>query len=346
MNNGNRVIGMDIGRSGIKAVTNGIRLFGLPMIAKLPTDTEWRDRGAIDRVVKRDGALCLDSLQVGYDGAEWLIGGHGEDLGLSPVHAMSVEKADTATRLLVLAALAAMEVSTVSHVCIGIPHHGFARQGPELLSLLRGEHQVTLRDGPRTFILKGLVVPEGVGLWLSAALTPDGLPEIDALQLPTAVLDFGHRTIQVAVFQGLRTAGIPYLSVHGIYEVWKAALVEAFEGRGQTVFDSPQRALTMTELLQDGLVTIRGKRVTLDEVRPRLLVHAAARWPRIKSEIDRALEGARIKRVVAGGGGATLFERQLRDTFGEMLVLLPDRFAQAEGYRALLEHHALIKQVA
>jgi hypothetical protein len=82
-------------------------------------------------------------------------------------------------------------------------------------------------------------------------------------------------------------------------EVWEAAL----EGSGQTVYESPQRAAMMSRLLREGAIEVRGQRVTMASLRPRLQAHAEQVWPR------------------------------LREIFGESVGILEDGFAQAEGYR-------------
>lgn len=339
-----QIVGLDIGRSAIKAAANGVRLFGLPILARPPEDERWRRAAALDRLVDRDGVRHLESLLVTVDGEEWLVGEYGERVGLPAIHVMTVDKADETTRVLVLAALAALEASIACRLCVGLPLHGYLRQGAVLTELLRGEHRIEVGSRSRIFLLKGTVVPEGLGLWARSAARDGGGLDEELLRLPTVILDVGHRTVQVSAFQGPRLMAQPYVSAHGIYEVWEAALVEAFEGPGGTVFESPQRAVLMSEMLRDGELSVRGTRMTLEEFRPYLLRGASERWGRLRAEIGRALAGVQYKRAVAGGGGVTLFSGLLREVFGDELVVLDDRFAQAEGYRLIAEHEALIER--
>jgi hypothetical protein len=339
------VIGLDIGRSAIKGAANGMRLFGLPMLARPPKDEQWRRAGTLDRVIERDGLRHLESLLLTYDGQEWLVGEYGERVGLPAMHVMTVDKADESTRVLALAALVALDAPVTCRLCVGLPLHGYLQQGQVLSELLRGEHRVGVGDRNRVFLLKGMVVPEGLGLWARAASPEGATLDGGLLGLPTVVLDFGHRTIQVSAFQGSRLVAQPYVSAHGVYEVWEAALIEAFEGPSQTVFESPQRAVLMSEMLRDGELSVRGSRLTFDEFRPCLLRHAGTRWERLRSEMSRALAGVQYRRVVAGGGGVTLFSGLLRDVFGDQMVVLEDRFAQAEGYRLIAQHQAMIERV-
>lgn len=276
-----------------------------------------------------------------YQGEEWLLGERAERLGLPALHVMTVGKADAYTRILVLGALSALECGVLAEICVGVPLHGYWQERETLRDLLKGEHGVVSEGRERSYLLKGTVVPEGMGLWLAAAWQGMDLNE-KVLQLPTVVLDFGHRTVQVAVFTGLRVYPTFYVSAHGAYEVWEAALIEQLEGPDQTVYESPQRAVMMTQLLRHGRLNVRGREVTLEQLRPRLAVHAGRVWPRLKVEIMRTLVGIPYERVVAGGGGVHIYRDQVTDLFGDKVVVLPDRFAQAEGYRLFLEHRDLL----
>jgi len=339
---------MDIGRSGIKAVAeHKQRLFGLPTIAKLPINQEWQGLSDLNRIERKDGLLHLDSWRLGYEGEEWLIGERAERLGLSACHEMTVAKATPATRLLVLAAVSALGAPPFTELCVGVPLHNHEEQGQLLQRLLKGEHRVNSGGREQHLMLKGVVVPEGLGLWLRAA-TPDGVTlDQSLMQVPTAVVDLGHRTIQLAVWSGLRIYPQSFVSAHGVYEVWEAALKEAFEGPGQTVYESPQRAMFMTRLIRDGELSLRGRTVTLEAMKPMLALHVKAAWGRIRRELDKALEQVPYERVVVGGGGATLFADVLMEYFGESkVVIMEDRFAQAEGYRLFLEHRDMLRELA
>jgi hypothetical protein len=339
---------MDIGRSGIKAVAeHKQRLFGLPTIAKLPINQEWQGLSDLNRIERKDGLLHLDSWRLGYEGEEWLIGERAERLGLSACHEMTVAKATPATRLLVLAAVSALGAPPFTELCVGVPLHNHEEQGQLLQRLLKGEHRVNSGGREQHLMLKGVVVPEGLGLWLRAA-TPDGVTlDQSLMQVPTAVVDLGHRTIQLAVWSGLRIYPQSFVSAHGVYEVWEAALKEAFEGPGQTVYESPQRAMFMTRLIRDGELSLRGRTVTLEALKPMLALHVKAAWGRIRRELDKALEQVPYERVVVGGGGATLFADVLMEYFGESkVVIMEDRFAQAEGYRLFLEHRDMLRELA
>jgi len=252
---------------------------------------------------------------------------------------MTVTKADGHTRLLILAAVTALTDAVAAEVCVGLPLHHFEREGQAMRELLRGPHVVRARGGEYQVTLQGTVVPEGLGLWVRSVIPGDGLaPDPDLIARPTVVLDLGHRTVQCSVYTGLRVLPMPYVSAHGSYEVWEAALIQRLEGPGGTVYESPQRAAIAARLLREGAVTIRGQRVTLTDLQP--LLHAAAGriWPRIREEILRMLEQIPYERVVAGGGGVHLFGPYIRELFGPETVILEERFAQAEGYRLYLEH--------
>lgn len=121
---------------------------------------------------------------------------------------------------------------------------------------------------------------------------------------------------------------------------------ELLEGPGQTVYESPLRAAMLARLLRDAEIQVRGQRVTVEMLRPRLKTQAERLWPRVREEILRTLEQIPYERVVAGGGGVHLFGDLLRDLFGDGMVMLQDRFAQAEGYRLFLDHRSFFASVA
>jgi hypothetical protein len=337
-------IGCDIGRSGIKASTLTERLLGLPVIAELSGDRDVCGRGTTDRISRTNGTLYLEAWRIGYEGREWLVGERVEALGLPGRYAMTVSKADASTRLMILAAVTALSEANSVEVCVGLPHHQFDEEGQVMRDLLRGEHKVRVQGKERPVTLLGVVVPEGIGIWVRS-LFRDGDSEPDRHLIPqmTVVLDFGHRTIQCCILTSLRVVRNPYVSAHGAYEVWESALMTLLEGRGGTVYESPQRAAMMTTLLREGVLAVRDRRITLEGVRPLLAGEAERIWPRVKEEISRVLEGVPFERVVAGGGGVHVYGPFLREFFQDNLVILEDRFAQAEGCRLFLEHYQTLK---
>lgn len=338
------MVGVDIGRSAIKAVGWQMRLFGLPMVSNLPKEGIWKHLGTLNRMVKENGLVRLSSLVMNYGGQEYLVGEYGEEVGLRAAHPMMVDKGDKTTRLLVLAALVGLDAIDNCQVCVGVPMQDYAQQAERLGRLLPGTHEVRVDGSDRRFMLRGAVVPEGLGLLIRAALSGEDLDR-SLLRVPTVVMDFGHRTVQAAVFLGLRMVGQPYVSAHGIYELWEEVLIEEVEGPEQTVFESPQRAIFMDRLVRDGELVIRGTKVTLEALKPKLLARAAERWERIRMEVTRALAGVQYGRVVAGGGGVSLFAPLFKELVKGDVTVLEDRFAQAEGYRLLLEHRKALEEV-
>ena len=89
---------------------------------------------------------------------------------------------------------------------------------------------------------------------------------------------------------------------------------------------------------------VRRIELTLEGLREHLLHEAKAVWPRLREEIRQALVGVHYAHVVAGGGGVHLFRDGLRELFDEQeLIELDDRYAQAEGYKLLLEHRDTLR---
>lgn len=333
--------GIDVGRSGVKAVAGSRRLF-LPAMAVPVPDHLSRDREGRQLLVEEtDGLLRIRRAEVGYQGQRVVLGDELERLGHRSHFEMDVTKATSLTRLLLLAAAALLGESGGSDICVGLPVVMFEAQRQRLRALLTGTHDIEFEGAVRSLTLTGLVVPEGLGLLLTAASDGERL-DVAQARRSTVVLDFGHRTTQVAIFRGmLLSPASTALHIAGT-EIFERVLVKAVDEPLGRPHDPATHALMAQDLCLDGRVTVYPLTLTLEELMPQLKAQAATVWQRMWGEISRALTGVLYERVVAGGGGATLFHEQLVDTFGERLVLLPDRFGQAEGYAQCIRHRAAL----
>src|SRR5574337_761917 len=252
---------------------------------------------------------------------------------------MDITKASPFTRLLVLTAAALLGEAGVSEICVGLPVAMFQDQRQRLRALLTGDHELELDGSVRSITLKGLVVPEGLGLLLSSASDGEHL-NVDEVRRSTVVLDFGHRTTQLVLFRGLLMSPVSFALHEAGTEIFERALIEAVDQPLARPHDPTTHALMAQDLCLDRQITVFPLTLTLEDLLPRLKAHAARLWPRIGGEISRALNGAVYERVIAGGGGAELFREQLMECFGDRLVILSDRFAQAEGYERCVRHRA------
>jgi len=330
------ILGIDVGRSGLKAVGESRRLFLLPVfsrVRRLPPQPR--------RVVDDGRLLRLKLLHLRYEGEDWLLGEEAEIPGGGAFYRMDLLKTDAYTRLLVLAGATQLTAAPRVEVCVGVPVAFYDQHAPLLRTLLDQVHTVTIGRETRELELHGVVVPEGLGL-LVAASALQGAPDLTFFAEPHVVLDFGHRITQAIAFQGVTTSLRAVTLYSAAWEVFDAVLREEIETPAGTLFEEPQKARMVEKLLFEGSLRVRGRQYRWADVEPRLKEEAQRRWPRLREEIQRALVGLDYVRVIAGGGGVHLFAQGLRELFRpEELILLEDRYAQAEGYRLFLAHQEL-----
>lgn len=334
--------GVDVGRSGVKAVTEEERLF-MPPLATAVQVKHGTPFASLGNIIQRENGLThVRCLEVGYQGQRWWLGDEPERLGYPSVRQMTVIKANPTTRLFVLGALGAMEGEGVVEVCMGLPVALFEQQREEMTRLLVGTHEVTIGSDGRELVLRGLIVPEGYGLLVRALASDEQGLEYDLMERSTAVLDFGQRTTQLVLFRGKRMNPVSCSLHHAADEVFETVLRDEVDAKLGSPFDPATHAVMAQDLVLKGSVTVGSLTLTYERLLPVLQAYASRLWPRIEEEIGRTLTGMMVERVVAGGGGVHLFAEGLTKRFGDLLVLLPDRFAQAEGYRLCVEYRSLL----
>jgi hypothetical protein len=291
-------------------------------------------------IERENGHAHARCLEVGYQGTRWWLGDEPERLGYPSVRQMTVVKANSGTRLFILGALAAMGGEGIVEVCIGLPVALFEQQREEMTRLLAGSHDMTIGGDGREMVLRGMIVPEGYGLLVQASVSKETGLDDDLLGRSTAVLDFGQRTTQLALFRGKRMNPVSCSLHHAADEVFEGVLRDEVDAKLGSFFDPIMHAVMAQDLVLKGSVTVGSLTLTYERLLPVLQVYASRLWPRIEEEISRVLTGMMVERVVAGGGGVHLFAEKLKKRFGDGLVLLPDRFAQAEGYRLCVMHRS------
>ncbi len=334
------ILGIDVGRSGLKAVGENRRLFLLPVFSR-PRRLPPQPR----RVVDDGHFLRLKLLHLRYEGEDWVLGEDAEIPGGGAFYRMDLLKADAYTRLLVLAAATQLTAVPRVEVCVGVPVAFYEQNAPILRTLLHQIHAVAIGRETRELELHGVVVPEGLGL-LVAASALHGSPDPAFFVEPHLVLDFGHRITQAIALQGVTTSLRAVTLYSAAWEVFDTVLREEIETPAGTIFEEPQKARMVEKLLLDGAIRVRGRQHRWADLEPKLKEEAQRRWPRLREEIQRALVGLDYVRVIAGGGGVHLFANGLRELFrSEELILLEDRYAQAEGYRLFLAHQEMLEAV-
>jgi len=329
--------GIDVGRSAVKAVSAGERLY-MPAMLRTPVPDSSDVAFKEPRVeVRQNGFLRIQSLPVSYHGERWILGDEQHRMGYSCVSPMEVVKASHLTRLLLLGAVAAMGGGPEVDVCVGLPISFYRAERQKLMELLRGEHQVGVDGTERVLQVKAVVVVEGFGLLMRACRLADGALDMDGLRRSTLVIDFGHRTTQFCLFRRGRVASVSFSLRRAMGEVFDSALRELVDARLGNPFDPAAHTVMGQDLVAQGTITVNGLTVTYQEALPTLQKYARLMWPELQAEMRRVLTGATYDRVVAGGGGVHLLEDELREFYGGRVEVLGDRYAQAEGYLDCLE---------
>lgn len=233
--------------------------------------------------------------------------------------------------------VAAAGVDDMVEICLGLPAAMFESELPLMLELMRGEHRFGVDSKERPVKVKTLIVPEGLGFLVSTCRLGDGGLDLPSLRQSTVVVDFGHRTTQLSLFRGIRLAPVGFTLNQAMGQVFETAFRKMVDERLKMPFSPAMHAVMAQDLIWEGSVTVNGLNVSSVEVMPRLHEEARKLWPEVRAAIGRALAGVMYERVVAGGGGAQLLGDELREFFGPELLLVTDRYAQAEGYAHCLE---------
>lgn len=323
--------GVDVGRSGVKVKSEWSKVFLPPLIGRAQ-EAQWPMTAEPKREANGDGISRVKMLRLSYQGTQWILGDEQHRMGYSCVYPMEVTKADAATRLLALGGVAACGVCPIAEICCGLPLSMFRDEMPRMLELLCGEHSIGVGDAEHPMRVKAMVVPEGFGVLVTAATSSEGTVDLDTLRKPTVVVDLGHRTTQLGLFRGVRLAPLGFVLPRAMGEVYEKVLQESVDRRLKMPFSPTTHALMGQDLLSEGRLVVNGLTVTWEECLPKLREAAKAIWPEVRAVIQRTLAGVVYERVVVGGGGVHLLADELRGLFGDQVVVVEDRYAQADGY--------------
>lgn len=328
--------GVDVGRSGVKVASNGSRIFLPSIIGQAPAGG-WGLVAERKRSTETNGVRRIHALMLSYNGERWLIGDEQQRMGYSCANPMEVTKADPITRLLIFGGVAAAGIEDVAEICVGLPAAMFESELPHMLELMRGDHRFGADGAERQVKVKTLIVPEGLGFLVWTCRVGDGEIHLPTLKRSTVVIDFGHRTTQLSLFRGIRLAPVGFTLNQAMGQVFETVFKEVVDNRLKMPFSPAMHAMMGQDVIWNGSVTVNGLNVSSVEVMPRLHEQARKLWPEVRAAIGRALAGVMYERVVAGGGGVHLLGDELREFFGSELLLVTDRYAQAEGYAHCLE---------
>ena len=217
-------------------------------------------------------------------------------------------------------------------VVVGLPVNFYSSYRDALSKSLLGEHQVKLyrRDhsvrAEVEFTLdRVLVLPQGYGSYLSWALDAEGGKIPERLR-PTAVIDGGEKTIDIACAEGRYideySKSIPS-SLDSVYHVMQREIDSRYD-------DFLSRSEIEAYIRSDQpYVASNGEQVNLAQLRQEILQRQT---PEIINRIQETIRPMRpVYVLVAGGSGELLYE-PLRRIYPHAEMVKPAVFSNAIGF--------------
>ncbi len=217
-------------------------------------------------------------------------------------------------------------------VVVGLPVNFYSTYRDAMAKSLMGEHQVKLYRRDRSVraevemaIERVLVLPQGYGSYLSWALDAQGEKIAERLR-PTAVIDGGEKTIDIACAEGRYideySKSIPS-SLDSVYHTMQRELDSRFDD-----FLSRSEIEAYIRSNQPYLAT-NGERLDLAQMRMEILQRQT---PEIINRIQETIRPMRPNYIlVAGGSGELLFE-PLKRVFPHAEMIKPAVFSNALGF--------------
>ncbi|MBA2502609.1 MAG: ParM/StbA family protein [Pyrinomonadaceae bacterium] len=217
-------------------------------------------------------------------------------------------------------------------IVVGLPVNFFAAYRQAMAASLTGDHRVTLyrRDHSVRAVVEFsienvLVLPQGYGSYLSWALDAGGEKIPDRLR-PTAVIDGGEKTIDIACAEGRYvdeySKSIPS-SLDAVYHNMQREIDSRFDDfLSRSEIESYIRS-------NQPYVAGNGTQVDLAEMRVEILRRLA---PEIINRIQETIRPMRpVHILVAGGSGELLYE-PLKRTYPQAEIIKPAVFSNAIGF--------------
>lgn len=217
-------------------------------------------------------------------------------------------------------------------VVVGLPVNFYASYRDALSKSLAGEHHVKLyrRDhsvrAEVEFMLdRVLVLPQGYGSYLSWALDGEGGKIPERLR-PTAVIDGGEKTIDIACAEGRYideySKSIPS-SLDSVYHVMQREIDSRYD---DFLSRSEIEAYIRTE---QPYVAGNGQQVDLAQLRMEILQRQT---PEIINRIQETIRPMRPVHVLVAGGSGELLYEPLRRVYPHAEMVKPAVFSNAIGF--------------
>jgi plasmid segregation protein ParM len=274
----------------------------------------------------------LSDLWIEYQGKGYAIGQLAADFGANlGVGQSKVEDALAK----VLACVGYFGCKDEVAVVIGLPYHSqeqFEKEKEQLSSLLTGPHKMSYRgEAIEVSITKVWVMPEGYGsiLWSEAQSKKVGMGP-DFTQLPVAIVDIGHQTMDCLMVDGFRFArGASKSEAFGMSQFYEqvAAQIEGADSQSLSLISAVNRSKG------DRFYRPRGstKPTNLDDILPNLKESFSRE---ICSRVLAWLPERVTDVILTGGGGEFFWEdvqRLLKEAKINAHLAAPSRQANALG---------------
>ena len=319
------MIAIDRGRSSTKIVySGGMRLEWPPVAAPLPASP---DPALLDHVADGDGMIVL------VDGEWWAVGaGAG-------AAALDERKADAAARAVVAAALMACGLRDGQvDVGLAVPAALASSEASRLASSVAGHLNATSASGARVDVkVRATVLAEPAAAAMVVLLAEDGTPRHRELAATVAVVDLGHRTLDLVVLRGGRPLGPGWSHPSGgvvAYERWLRSDVEPHLG---FLLTDAERAAVVSAAARGQVPTVRGRRLPA-EVLAALSQHRRHLAGEVVRAMRTALSGVAYQRLVITGGLAEWLAGELLAEWPHATIPPEPRWAVAEGLLRYLRY--------
>ncbi len=294
-------IGLDLGRSSVKATCAGDVVIELPPLVA---------DGAVSRAMLNGQ---VERSEVLWEGTRWLV---GESVrGASGARWVTDErKAGTDSLVLALGAIGRLGIQGEITLCAGVPAALWATDGSALRRLLTGPFTWGWNGHERTAVVTAHVMPEPAGAYFHALLNPQGRPaDRELSEYPVAVVDIGYRSVDIILVErGAIQEHVTKSTTHGIVTAYNR-LYQRLAGDIGLLTDDERMDVFLSVVRGEPLVLKGrslggGQRGIVDQAKPDI---AEA----ITADVRSALSGVNYRVLLWAGGGADWLRTDLDATF-------------------------------
>ena len=312
-------LGLDLGKSMVKATVNGNTVVEFPPLVAAPGSTA---------VIS--GGSQHGRSEIQWEGLRYLVG-ESVRAGAAARWITDERKIGQDTMILALAALGAVGVQGDVTLCVGVPAALWGTDGQTLQQMLSGSYQYTFNGHERALRLTAAVLPEPVGTYLYVTLTTAGRISDPTLEsAPVAVVDIGYRTVDIVVVQGNTVHhGATRSSPHGVVNAFEPVYRE-IEGHVGILTDD-ERMDVFLSVVRSRPITLKGREVRIDVDG---VMHAAKLdlAEAVIGDVRSALSGVNYRVLLWTGGGAAWLRPECERAFPGTRWADEPRWANVRGF--------------